>query len=155
MASRKLTSVPVYRCVLRKERTLRVAEPKLKHTHQAVAVARQYLADSPCERMIVLHLNSALTIVGLEQVGQGGTGGIAVKPCDVFRGAVAAGATGVIIAHNHPSGSPEPSGEDVRFTRAIVQAGRALGILVYDHIIVAREGCKSLNAQCCSGEFDG
>ena len=62
------------------------------------------------------------------------------EPKDVFRAAIQAGATSVILAHNHPSGDPTPSPEDVQVTRRMVQAGQLVGITVLDHIILGKPG---------------
>lgn len=59
-----------------------------------------------------------------------------VHPREVFRTAVAGGAAALVCAHNHPSGDPEPSAEDLEVTRRLVQAGRLLGIALLDHVIV-------------------
>jgi DNA repair protein RadC len=62
----------------------------------------------------------------------------------VFRPAVLAAAASIIVAHNHPSGDPEPSEEDISITRRLVQVGELLGIGVLDHIIIASRGVVSL-----------
>jgi len=67
-----------------------------------------------------------------------------VHPREVFRAAAAAGAAAVILFHNHPSGDPAPSGDDVELTRRIVRAGELMGITVIDHIIVAENCYHSL-----------
>ncbi len=59
-------------------------------------------------------------------------------PREVFKGAILAGAVSIIVAHNHPSGDPEPSSADVGITRQLREAGRILGIEVSDHIILGR-----------------
>jgi DNA repair protein RadC len=61
-----------------------------------------------------------------------------VAPREVFRGAVADSAAAIVCAHNHPSGDPTPSAEDVRITRQLVEAGRILGIRVLDHVVIGR-----------------
>jgi len=67
-----------------------------------------------------------------------------VHPREVFRPAIEHSAAGIILAHNHPSGDPAPSAEDLRVTRQLTEAGRLLDIEVLDHVIVARKGCVSL-----------
>lgn len=61
-----------------------------------------------------------------------------VHPREVFKGAILAGATSIILAHNHPSGDPHPSSADITVTRQIKEAGRILGIELADHIILGR-----------------
>jgi DNA repair protein RadC len=67
-----------------------------------------------------------------------------VHPREVFRPAVAAAAAAVIVVHNHPSGDPQPSGEDLQVTRRLVATAELIGIDLLDHVIVARHGCISL-----------
>lgn len=70
-----------------------------------------------------------------------------VHPREVFATAVREGAAAVVVAHNHPSGDPTPSGEDLEVTRRLVEAGQLLGIPLIDHVVVAAEGCVSLREQ--------
>lgn len=67
-----------------------------------------------------------------------------VHPREVFQAAVREGAAAVVVAHNHPSGDPAPSGEDLEVTRRLVEAGQLLGIPLVDHVVVAAEACVSL-----------
>lgn len=66
-----------------------------------------------------------------------------VHPREVFRPAITAAAAALVLAHNHPSGDPAPSAEDMRVTRRLVEAGEVIGIRVVDHVIVAEEGFYS------------
>ena len=61
-----------------------------------------------------------------------------VHPREVFRGAIVAGASALVLVHNHPSGDPTPSAEDVRVTRQLVEAGEILDIKVLDHVIIGQ-----------------
>jgi len=69
-----------------------------------------------------------------------------VHPREVFEHAILHAAAHVIVAHNHPSGNPEPSEEDKKVTSRLVEAGKILGIALLDHIIVARSGYYSFKA---------
>jgi DNA repair protein RadC len=64
-----------------------------------------------------------------------------------MRRALELGATGLILAHNHPSGNPEPSRDDIIMTRAVMEAGRTLQVRVLDHLIIGRRGFVSMRAQ--------
>jgi len=88
----------------------------------------------------VLYLNTRSRIVGCEEVTRGLLNSSLVHPREVFRGAIAAGAAAIIVAHNHPSGDPEPSAEDKLVTRQLVAAGKLLDIPVYDHLILCPNG---------------
>lgn len=73
------------------------------------------------------------------EVFTGSLDGCPVHPREIFKEAVASGSASVILAHNHPSGDPTPSGEDIRMTRQMVEAGHVVGIPVLDHVIL---GCR-------------
>ncbi len=79
--------------------------------------------------------------------GDGSIDEAAIHPREVIRRALDLGATALILVHNHPSGSPEPSRADIQITNRIAEAGRLLGITVHDHLIIGREGHVSLKAK--------
>lgn len=89
------------------------------------------------ESFVALHLNSRNHPVGYDVVAQGSEDGATVKPRDVFRALLAAGGTGMIVAHNHPSGGTRPSPEDVALTRRLVQGAAILGVRLLDHLVFA------------------
>lgn len=88
------------------------------------------------EEMWVLMLNVKCKIIGASMVSRGGISSSAADPREVFRPAIVAGAYAVILAHNHPSGDPTPSGGDLTVTKRLKEAGEILGVQVLDHIIV-------------------
>lgn len=92
----------------------------------------------------VLLLNRANRLIKEVTISEGTLDASIVHPRDVFREALLESAAGVILLHNHPSGNPAPSEEDIRITRQIAEAGRVMGIKVYDHIIVGGESHRSL-----------
>jgi DNA repair protein RadC len=91
----------------------------------------------PVERFGVMLLDTKLRLIRVELVSVGSIDASLANPRDVFREAVTVGAAAVIVFHNHPSGDPTPSVDDVRLTRRLVGAGEVLGIEVMDHIILA------------------
>jgi DNA repair protein RadC len=110
-------------------------------------VAQRYLPlmrDLRKEVFKVLLLNRANRLIKEVLVSEGTLDASIVHPRDVFREAILEPAAGVILIHNHPSGNPNPSEEDIRITKQLVEAGRLLGIKVYDHIILAGESYRSL-----------
>jgi DNA repair protein RadC len=110
-------------------------------------VAKTYLPlmrDLRKEVFKVLLLNRANRFIKEVFISEGTLDASIVHPRDVFREALLEPAAGVILIHNHPSGNPSPSEEDLRITRQLVEAGRLLGIKVYDHIILAGEDYRSL-----------
>jgi DNA repair protein RadC len=105
------------------------------------------MAHLTVERVRVLFLNSQNMLIHDEHVGDGSIDEAAIHPREVIRRAMDAGATALIIVHNHPSGSPQPSRADIEVTNRISEAGRLLGIVVHDHVIIGREGHTSLRAK--------
>lgn len=89
------------------------------------------------EHFYALYLDVRGILIGFEVVSIGGMAGVEVHPREVFRGAMLAGAYAIVVAHNHPSGDPEPSPEDYALTRRLKEAGDIVGIPVFDHIVVA------------------
>jgi DNA repair protein RadC len=92
----------------------------------------------------VLLLNRANRLMKEVTISEGTLEASIVHPRDVFHEALLELATGIILIHNHPSGNPSPSEEDLRMTKQLIEAGRLLGIKVYDHIILAGESYRSL-----------
>jgi DNA repair protein RadC len=110
-------------------------------------VANHYLPlmrDLRKEVFKILLLNRANRFIRDVTISEGTLEASIVHPRDVFREAILEPASGVILIHNHPSGNPSPSEEDLRITKQLVEAGRLLGIKVYDHIILAGENYRSL-----------
>jgi DNA repair protein RadC len=104
----------------------------------------QGLRTSPKECFAVLYLNTRNQPLACEQVAVGGLNVAALQPREVFGPALTLGAAAVILAHNHPSGDPTPSPEDLAVTRHLQEAGRLLGVEVLDHLVVSAERFKSL-----------
>ena len=96
------------------------------------------------EQLRGLYLNARNYVVHEETISIGTITANLVSPADVFRPALQYNAVGVIVVHNHPSGDPTPSDEDVAITSQLTQAGTMLGISVLDHIIVAKDDHTSL-----------
>ena len=95
------------------------------------------------EVFIVYWLNSANKVIGFDTISTGNLNSSIVHPREVFRGAVVSSCASIILAHNHPSGNPEPSAEDISITKKIHEAGKLLDIPVFDHIIFAGESYTS------------
>lgn len=97
------------------------------------------------EHVVALFLDSRRCVIGKPYVVSVGTASASlVHPREVFREAIKRGACSVILAHNHPSGDPTPSGDDLALTRRLRQAGELLGIFLADHIIVGSDCYVSL-----------
>lgn len=131
-----------YTCVLKKAGILTVADgcSSIRHVQHAQMAAHKELENSPVERILSFYLDGAHNLLGFEQVSQGGISGSSITPRDILRGAIAANASAIILAHNHPSGNPDPSRDDIDMTRMIVRACDLIGITLLDHIVVTTSG---------------
>ena len=89
------------------------------------------------EMFVVLHLDVRNRVVAHEITSIGSQTASLVHPREVFKSAILKGACSIILSHNHPSGDPSPSKDDIDLTHRLVEAGRLMGIDVLDHIIVA------------------
>lgn len=96
------------------------------------------------EKFVVFWLSTANKVMGFEVVSIGNLNSAIVHPREVYRGAIVASCNSIIIAHNHPSGNPKPSEEDIKMTHEIEYVGRIIGIKLLDHIIFTNNGYSSL-----------
>lgn len=111
----------------------------------AARIARPVMRLSEQETFVVLCLTVRNTLIGEPHVIAIGTlTSVEVHPRDVFRAAIAANAAGIVVLHNHPSGDPTPSAEDVELTRRLKACGDLLSIPVVDHVVVTAERCISI-----------
>lgn len=125
-----------------------VAEQPVLGSWQAlIDYLRIDMAHLTNERVRVLYLNARNMLVLDELVSDGTVDEAAIHPRNVIGKAIEIGATALILVHNHPSGSPEPSRADIQITHKIAEAGRLLGIVVHDHVIIGRHGHVSLKAK--------
>ena len=107
---------------------------------------RADMAFHPVERVRVLFLNSKNMLIRNEPISEGSVDEAAVYVREVIRRALDYQATAMILVHNHPSGDPQPSSQDIRLTREIVEAARPLRISVHDHIIIGARGHSSMRS---------
>jgi DNA repair protein RadC len=104
------------------------------------------MAHRRTEEVRVLFLNAKNMLIANEPLWQGSVDEASVHVREVIARAIALGATALIIVHNHPSGDPSPSQQDIRLTRDLVEAGRHMKITVHDHVIVGAAGRSSMRA---------
>jgi DNA repair protein RadC len=96
------------------------------------------------EELRVILLTTRHEVITVRDVYRGNVSSAIVRIGEIFRDAVREGCPGIIAVHNHPSGDPSPSPEDINLTKQLIEAGRMLGIDVLDHIVIARKGFVSL-----------
>jgi DNA repair protein RadC len=107
---------------------------------------RADMAHIQFERVRALYLNSKNELVGDVLISEGSVDEAAVYVREIVNGALKHHATALILVHNHPSGDPQPSQQDIRLTRDIIDATRHLRISVHDHVIVGSKGHASMRA---------
>jgi DNA repair protein RadC len=118
--------------------------PRLPDQGAVVAWARPRLATLDSEELWLLALDGRHGLRAVRRVASGGIHGLHVGPRDVLRIAVREAASAFVLVHNHPSGDPAPSEEDIVFTRAVSQAASVVGAPLLDHVIVARRQSSSM-----------
>ena len=122
-------------------------QPVLKSPEDVAAEVRGQLKGKKKEHFLVLCLDTRNRLIARKLVSMGSLDTSIVHPREVFREAISSCAASVIFAHNHPSGDPEPSKEDIELTQRLAKAGEVLGIDVLDHIIVCDKCFVSLKAR--------
>lgn len=113
-------------------------------SRDVAAWATPRLAALEHEELWLLALDGRSRLRAARCVAKGGLHGASVRASDPLRVALRAGASGFVLVHNHPSGDPTPSAEDVVFTRRVGSAAAAVGVPLLDHVVVAREGFASV-----------
>ena len=103
------------------------------------------------EQLRVLLLNTRNLVVGQRVIYQGNVNSSMVRPAEVLRPAVMEAVPSIIISHNHPSGDPSPSPEDVSITRELAQASKLLGVELLDHVVIGGEKFVSLKERGLMG----
>nr|WP_257721149.1 DNA repair protein RadC [Paenibacillus sp. IHB B 3084] len=99
------------------------------------------------ENFVAFLLNTKNRVLARKIISVGGLNATVVHPREVFRTAIEVSGASILCVHNHPSGDPTPSQEDINVTKRLVKAGEIIGIDVLDHVVVGREGWVSLKQQ--------
>ena len=121
---------------LKKGDLIRNARDVHQHFHQRMRGQRK-------EQFMVLLLDGRNRVMSESQISKGTLTASLVHPREVFRSAIRAAAAGIVLVHNHPSGDPSPSREDLSVTRRLMDAGKVVGIPIIDHVVVAEHGFHS------------
>lgn len=118
-------------------------EPELKNfdikdPEAVVKAIRASIKDKAKEHFKLILLNPRNKIIGISTISIGTLNASLVHPREVFKDAITHSAASVVLAHNHPSGDPEPSEDDLKITQKLVESGKILGIEVLDHIVIGK-----------------
>ena len=117
---------------------LQQESPVLDNPETIVRLLREQNLLKHVETLQVLLLNTRRRLIRIEEVTDGTIDTLLVHAREVFKAAISANASAIVLAHNHPSGDPSPSEADIRVTRDLIRAGHLLKIEVLDHIILGR-----------------
>jgi DNA repair protein RadC len=115
--------------------------------HDAEPLLAPYFADAAEERVVAAHLGEDQSLLAVTLEETGGRDDVALPIRGIAASALRLGAAAVIVAHNHPSGDPEPSAADKEATRRLAEALRPLGVRLVDHLIFAAGACRSMAAE--------
>ncbi|MBP1995920.1 RadC family protein [Paenibacillus eucommiae] len=131
----------------------RLSRTKLEETvtirspENVADLMREELRYLQKEHFVCLFLNTKNHVVGQETLSMGSLNASIVHPREVFRAAIKRSSASIVCVHNHPSGDPTPSPEDIQLTQRLVEAGSIIGIEVLDHIIIGDQLFVSLKEQ--------
>jgi DNA repair protein RadC len=112
----------------------------IKNPESVVKAIRASIKDKAKEHFKLILLNPRNKIISISTISIGTLNASLVHPREVFKDAIVHSAASVVLAHNHPSGDPEPSEDDITITKRLIEAGKILGVEVIDHIIVGKNG---------------
>jgi DNA repair protein RadC len=104
------------------------------------------MAHRVTEEFRVIFLNNRNILIRDEAMGSGTVNAAPVYPREIVKRALELGASGLILVHNHPSGDPAPSRDDIAMTKSVIEAGKHLGLAVHDHVVIGRTGQASFRA---------
>jgi len=119
-------------------------KPAIHSPGDAAALIQYEMSALMQEQLWVLLLDTRNRIISIEKIYSGSLNSSMVRVGELFKAAIQQNAASIIVAHNHPSGDPSPSPEDIALTKAIVQAGKLLDIEVLDHLIIGQGRFLSL-----------
>jgi DNA repair protein RadC len=127
--------------------------PQVRSAADVADIMLPKMRDLPREEFVALLLDTKHRVVENKTVSIGHLNASLVHPRELFRECVRRSAAAVILVHNHPSGDPEPSPDDLNLTRRLEEAGRILGISVLDHVIIGDNRYISLRERGHCEEF--
>ena len=141
--------LPICTIRLIRENTLVCDRKTIKTPEDAHRILEGYFADLSCEHFTALLLSTKNHVVAVTTVSIGSLNSSIVHPRELFQRAILANAASLILAHNHPSGDPTPSPEDLELTKRLAEAGKLLDIPVLDHLVVGEKSFVSLKERGC------
>jgi len=123
------------------------SRPVIKSPNDAAALVMEEMRHLDREHFRALLLNTKNQVIGTDKVSVGTLNSSTVHPRELFRNAIRKSAASLVLVHNHPSGDPAPSREDLDITRRLIEAGKIIGIEILDHIIIGDNRFISFKAK--------
>lgn len=139
------SNVPIYTTRLVREGCFHFAErDQVNSPEDVAAVLLDYFEEKDREEFVVCLLDTANTLIGMSTVSVGGLSASIVEARQVFKLAALTNAASIVCCHNHVSGNPEPSRDDIKITRQLAEVGKLMGIPLLDHLIICESDYVSL-----------
>lgn len=136
----------IHRILVAVEREPLATRPVLGSWSAVLGYLKRLLAEETEEQVRVLYLDRRLRLIADEVQGRGTIDQASIYPREVARRALELRAASVILTHNHPTGDPSPSRQDIAMTKEVIAALQPLGVAVHDHVVVGRDGTRSMKA---------
>ncbi len=131
-----MKNISVVRLEMVKDRTISYGKKQVTGPAELAEIGYELLGKSDKEIFLCVCLNVRNNINAINIVATGSSTGITLLPYEVFKVPVISNSVSIALLHNHTSGNPAPSNEDIRITEKLIEAGKVLGIAVVDHVIV-------------------
>ena len=122
-------------------------KPTVKTPDEVFNLVKSSLKDKKKEHFLALLLDTRSQLIKSAEISIGSLDSSIVHPREVFKEALAASAASVIFVHNHPSGDPQPSEDDIKLTKRLAEAGEVMGVEVLDHVIIGNKKFLSLKRE--------
>ena len=136
--------VPRYRVTLVREGSCITQQKTIRTPEDVFAIMGPEYENAVVETARMLALDTKNKVIGVFTVSTGSLNASIIHPRDIFQRAILSNAASVILVHNHPSGDPSPSPEDIELTRKLMEAGRVMDVAILDHVVIGEGRFESL-----------
>ena len=141
----RLKNIQVVKIMLVKDSGNQYRAKSIKGSSSAASVIKEFLAGEDREVFLAMCLDRSGKINSINIVSIGCLNATTIHPREVFKPAILSNADAIVIAHNHPSGNPAPSQEDVSITKQLFRAAKLMGIKIHEHIIIGEDEYTSIS----------
>lgn len=133
---KRMKSLNVVSIKLVKERTMSYETKKCSSSTIAAKILQNYIGEADREHFVAIALDTKLNVNAIQTISIGSLNSAIVHPREVFKFAILSNANSILVGHQHPTGDPTPSDEDIKITQRLIETGKVIGIDVVDHIIL-------------------